>query len=214
MALLFLLLQLLCYSPCQEVLTYHIRWSTYLLLATLYQDQGLDLCRLELTNPCCKVICVIKVSFQQQSLVLYLLTVHTLGRLSEHSGDNNRSVKKANTITRIMSHRRLMTCQWSLVQMGFSGFFVATWFWWSGIINPDPTNPKGTDFFGEYTKNNSCSSSFSTFLFRYCNSTTWNLLVDILPRTQTLRRFQTWMCSLRIQLLESSPAFDNLSMLE
>ena len=48
--ILFLLLQLLCYSPCQEVLTYHIRWSTYLLLATLYQDQGLDLCRLELTK--------------------------------------------------------------------------------------------------------------------------------------------------------------------
>ena len=50
--ILFLLLQLLCYSPCQEVLTYHIRWSTYLLLATLYQDQGLDLCRLEIwQNP-------------------------------------------------------------------------------------------------------------------------------------------------------------------
>ena len=104
--ILFLLLQLLCYSPCQEVLTYHIRWSTYLLLGTLYQDQGLDLCRLELTNPCYKVIGEIKVSFQQQSLVLYLLTVHTLGRLSDHGGDNNRSVKKAITITRIMSHRR------------------------------------------------------------------------------------------------------------
>ena len=50
--MLFLLLQLLCYSPCQEVLTYHIRWSTYLLLGTLYQDQGLDLCRLEIwQNP-------------------------------------------------------------------------------------------------------------------------------------------------------------------
>ena len=50
--ILFLLLQLLCYSPCQEVLTYHIRWSTYSLLGTLYQDQGLDLCRLEIwQNP-------------------------------------------------------------------------------------------------------------------------------------------------------------------
>ena len=48
--ILFLHLQLLCYSPCQEVLTYHIRWSTYLLLGTLYQDRDLDLCRLELTK--------------------------------------------------------------------------------------------------------------------------------------------------------------------
>lgn len=109
--ILFLLLQLLCYSPCQEVLTYHIRWSTYLLLATLYQDQVLDLCRLEIwQNPCYKVIRVIKVSFQQQSLVLYLLTVHTSGRLSDHGGDNNRSVKKAITITRIMSHA--IECNW------------------------------------------------------------------------------------------------------
>ena len=78
------------------------------LLATgnLVSRSGLGLMQVRIDKIRRAVERVLEASFQQQSLVLYLLTVPTLGRLSEHGGDNNRSVKKAITITRIMSHPR------------------------------------------------------------------------------------------------------------
>ena len=76
------------------------------LLATgnLVSRSGLGLMQVRIDKIRRAVERVLDAFFQQQSLVLYLLTVHTLGRLSEH--DNNRSVKKAITITRIKWHRR------------------------------------------------------------------------------------------------------------
>ena len=78
------------------------------LLATgnLVSRSGLGLMQVRIDKIRRAVERVLEAFFQQQSLVLYLLTVHALRHLSEHGGDNNRSVKKAITITRIMSHPR------------------------------------------------------------------------------------------------------------